>query len=193
MHFLRCFLCSNCKVSKTDLEVKWKKDTSCLVLPTRKLTAVNISKKCSFEKVNNWDSHGWRCRQAACVSPLNIHFDLLQSVIVERSGNHSYKESLPVTSSWVAQITEVTYTKAKGTKLTEIKSLALCTWAVVGSWQESLYCMWPNLGTKMTLCFWKMFKYKRRKSVFTYHPEQRFSRWTTGVWLKEHKGKTGIS
>ena len=64
----------------------------------------------------------------------NIHFDLLQGIIVERSGNHSYKESLPVTSSWVDQITEAEpYTKAKGTKSNRNQSMALCTWAVGGA------------------------------------------------------------
>lgn len=113
-----------------------------LFLRKWKVTALNIPQRsAALLKCHVWELHDLSCRQAACVRPWNIHFDLLQGVIVERGGNHSYKESLAVTSTWVAWITEEEpYTKDQGNKVKQESKHGVITLAVGGaSWQESLY------------------------------------------------------
>lgn len=162
-----------------------KEDTSCLVCLVAKKVKTNSReyspRSAALRKCNNWDSHGWRCRQAACVSPLEYSFWPLAERNCWESGNHSYKESLPVTSSWVAQITEAEpYTKSQGNKVRQKSKSGIMYlgggWGLHG--RRVFTCMWPNLGyKKWPLCFWRCLSTKRKKGVFTYHPEQRFSRW----------------
>lgn len=140
--------------------------------------------KCSI-----WELHDLSCRQAACVRPWNIHFDLFQGVIVERSGNHSYKES--ASGKFQGGLNHRGGTKEQGNKVRQASKEGITYlssgWGYM-AW-ESLVVYDLTLGYKWPLNFWRCLSTKRRKSVSPITLRKDLADETRGVLLKRTWGE----
>lgn len=101
-------------------------------------------------------------------SPWYIHLDLLQGVIVERRGNHSYKESLPVTSSRVAWIIEAELcTEDWGNKVRQESKYSIMYlgsgWSYMAREASLVHDL--TLGYKWPVSFWRCLSTKREEKL----------------------------